>query len=107
MRNNLQVQITEKFIRVSGNEPKLENIKDASELFLEKENKVENSNKSESEKLLTNTDVEPVKAVDTSLSSPAEVDTTTEVPIVEKIQQSTDADDIVMLSDDEHDENGK
>lgn len=107
MRNNLQIQITEKFIRVSGKEPKLENVKNESELFLEKENKVENSNKSELEKLLTNTDVEPVKCDDASLSNPVVVDTTTEVPIVEKIQQSTDSDDIVMLSDDEHDENGK
>lgn len=110
-RDSLQVEVTQKFIRFSENEPKPENVKDEPELTLEKGNEVEESSKAELETLSTKTEQEPVQSAenqfDALLSSSVTVDTTTEVPIVEKTQQSTDADDIVMLSDDELGENGK
>lgn len=98
-------------VSFTENVSKAEKIKDESELLLEKGNEDADSTKSELEKLLTSVDQEPVKNdednFEASLSSLVLDDTTTEVPIVEKTQQSTDADDIVMLSDDERDENGK
>lgn len=59
---------------------------------------------------MTNTDQEPTKSdelFDALLSSAVVciADTAAELPIVENVPQTTD--DIVMLSDDERDENGK
>lgn len=69
---------------------------------MEKGNEVDESTKTELEKLLTNTDQEPVESgenqCDASLPSPVVADTTNEVPIVEK---QSEENDIVMLSDDE------
>lgn len=54
--------------------------------------------------------LEPVKSdelFDALLSSAVVADTVTELPIVENAPQPAEADDIVMLIDDERDENGK
>lgn len=67
--------------------------------------------KDEPEKSLSIPDAEPVKNDETEfdalLLSAVEAGTAAEIPIVENAPQSADADDIVMLSDDERDENGK